>query len=96
MQEDIRRALADLRRQLETSAPLDAELRSQLADLDRDIHRALAQPPLAGEPAAASAAPDDDPLVGRARDASARLASEHPLLEATLRELADKLGKMGI
>lgn len=95
MQEDIRRALTDLRRQLEAGAPLDAELRSQLADLDRDIHRALAQPTLAPQGSAA-APPTDDPLVDRARGASARLASEHPLLEATLRELADKLGKMGI
>lgn len=95
MQEDIRRALTDLRRQLDSGAPLDPELRSQLADLDRDIHRALAQPPLVSEDGTALRS-DDDPLVDRARDASARLASEHPLIEATLRELVDKLGKMGI
>jgi len=95
MQEDIRQALADLRRQLDSGAPLDSELRSQLAALDRDIHAALARQPLTSDDGA-PLQPDDEPLVDRARDATARLASAHPLLEATLRELADKLGKMGI
>ncbi len=80
--------LQQLRHHLESGAPIDAETRSLLLQLDADIHHAITR--------RASGEPHDSALVERAREASAQLSAQHPVLDQVMRQLADTLGKMGI
>ncbi|HEX5312441.1 DUF4404 family protein [Aquabacterium sp.] len=84
----IKQTLEQLHAELEAGQRPDPELRAILQTLAQDIHRALEQP--------ATAPTDEGSLEDRARDVSAKFAAQHPYLEATLRDLMDGLGKIGI
>lgn len=84
----LKDSLQQLRQHLESGGPIDAELKQLLITLDQDIHKVIAGQE-AGEP-------HESALVERAQEVSAQLAAEHPVLESTMRQLADALGKMGI
>lgn len=90
--QQIKQTLQQLHADLDAGGRPDPELRSILQSLAQDIHRALDQ---------TSSTPQNAPQVegsleDRAREVSARFASQHPYLEATLRDLMDGLGKIGI
>jgi len=74
--------LAELNRELEDRGELDAGTRALLEKLNDDIARLTG-----GE--------DATPL-NRARQLESRFATEHPVAERIVRELADLLAKMGI
>jgi Domain of unknown function (DUF4404) len=83
--------LDQLHAELSTNPPVDAELKQALRVLDQDIQRVLSQP---SEPSGATLIdPDVNVLV---QTLETRLEVEHPYLVGTLRELVDRLGKMGI
>ena len=78
----LTRLLAELNRELENRDELDAKTRELLEKLDEDIER------LTG-------VGDASPLE-RARQLESRFATEHPVAERIVREIADALSKMGI
>lgn len=84
----IKQTLQQLHAQLEAGDRPDPELRALLQTLAQDIHQALDTDKPATE--------EDDTLEDRAREISAKFAAQHPYLEATLRDLMDGLGKIGI
>ncbi len=86
--EDLKKALRDLHRHLESAGGIDEESRELLRALDQDIHQLLDSDRKPDE--------DSEPLTERAQAIAARFASEHPQLEKVLRELADKLASIGI
>ncbi|RZL01964.1 MAG: DUF4404 family protein [Rubrivivax sp.] len=85
---NLKTALAQLQRELESGGKLDPELLQQLKALDNDIHAALA----------ANERQDDlvSSLNERTQEIDARFSAEHPYLSTTLRDVMDTLGKMGI
>lgn len=85
----IKQTLQQLHADLEAGGRPDPELRTLLQTLAQDIHQALDS----DKPAPQG---DDDTLEDRAREISAKFAAQHPYLEATLRDLMDGLGKIGI
>lgn len=85
---NLKAALAQLQRELESGGKLDPELLQQLKELDHDIHAVLA-----------ASEPQDDlvsSLNERTQAIDARFSAEHPYLSTTLRDVMDTLGKMGI
>jgi ABC-type transporter Mla subunit MlaD len=86
--QSLKDSLQQLRQHLESGGPIDAELKQLLVTLDQDIHHVIARQE-AGEA-------HEPGLVDRARQVSAQLAADHPVLESAMRQLADTLGKMGI
>ncbi|RJX33034.1 MAG: DUF4404 family protein [Oxalobacter sp.] len=84
---DLKKTLATLHAELQSTDRLDQELKSLLEILDRDI-RALLDKQEA--PSQASE------LAERIREHAARFAAQHPTIEGTLREIAETLGRMGI
>ncbi|HET8869005.1 MAG TPA: DUF4404 family protein [Aquabacterium sp.] len=84
----IKETLQQLHTALESGSRPDPELRTLLQTLAQDIHRALEAP--------TPTAQGEDTLEDRAREISAKFAAQHPYLEATLRDLMDGLGKIGI
>lgn len=93
----LQTSLQQLRRDIESGQPLDPALRAQLLALDADIHRLIERSASQSAGAASpEAAPGDESLADRAQSVSAKLAADHPYLESALRDLIDKLGKIGI
>mgnify|MGYP003350364609 CR=1 FL=1 len=90
--DQLQTLLQQLRQGLADAPPMDSELRASLLQLDEDIRRAA----LAPTPGAAANESSDDTLEARAQALEARFEAEHPVLAGTLRDLMDKLGKMGI
>lgn len=85
---NLKTALAQLQRELESGGKLDPELLQQLKSLDHDIHAVLE-----------ASEPQDDlvsSLNERTQAIDARFSAEHPYLSTTLRDVMDTLGKMGI
>lgn len=89
---ELKDLLSRLQQELESGQAVAPELRQQLQALDSDIQKVLAQ--TSGTDAAQ--AEDDAPLTARAQEIEARFASDHPTLAASLRNMMDALGKMGI
>jgi hypothetical protein len=84
--------LKTLQTQLESGQPIDNELRGSLQALDRDIQKVLAQ----GDAPSEDESTEETSLNERAQELEARFAAEHPYLASTLRDVMDRLGKMGI
>jgi hypothetical protein len=83
--QSVKQSLDRLRAALESGAPLDDQLKSDLAALDADIHRLIdGQPPQA-----------ETGLVERARELSLRFAERHPTVALVLRELGTLLEGIG-
>lgn len=91
MSEDsLRDLLAQVHAKLADAGSVDAESRSLLVTLARDIERTLAP--------AASTAPTPPARLNDSRleALAVRFEAEHPGLARTLRQLIDTLGKAGI
>jgi hypothetical protein len=91
--QELASLLKKLQAELASGQPIDAGLRQSLETLDQDIRNALIRKPQAGN---AAATPADASLNERAQELESRFASEHPYLASTLRDVMDRLGKMGI
>lgn len=91
---ELNALLTRLKDELARSQGVDASLRQALASLDEDIQRVLAEPPAPADSAAVDG--EDTELTAMARELETRLEADHPYLVGTLRELVDRLGKMGI
>jgi hypothetical protein len=68
------------------STELDVSTRALLAELDDDIHGALAAPESV----------ETSTIVEKAELLETRFASTHPLAERFMRELIEMLAKMGV
>lgn len=100
---EISALLAQLRAELASHPEVDEGTRASLGALGQDIQRVLASDP--GMPSeapedASIGAPDmayDEPDINvLAQTLEAKLEAGHPYLVSTLRDLMDRLGKMGI
>ena len=93
-QDELKALLHTLHSELAARPQVDTATREALQALDADIHRVLAQ---SGDAANDPQGPaDQDDLTVLAQTLEARLEAEHPVLVGTLRDLMDRLGKMGI
>ena len=91
--EELQSLLQQLRQGLAEAPPMDDGLRQSLMTLDDDIRRALQPADVSGDSASAS---NDESLEARAQALEAQFEAEHPVVAGTLRDLIDRLGKMGI
>jgi chromosome segregation ATPase len=94
--QELNALLEKLHAELAASPQVDDALKQSLQALDQDIQRVLSQ---ASTEAAATAStePGDEPDINALAQAlEAKLEAGHPYLVNTLRELMDRLGKMGI
>jgi hypothetical protein len=93
-QDELKALLHTLHSELAARPQVDNATREALQALDADIQRVLAQ---SGDAANDPQGPgDQDDLTVLAQTLEARLEAEHPVLVGTLRDLMDRLGKMGI
>jgi hypothetical protein len=91
--EELQSLLQQLRQGLAEAPPMDDGLRQTLMTLDEDIRRALLPADARGS---ATQASNDATLESRAQALEAHFEAEHPVVAGTLRDLIDRLGKMGI
>lgn len=100
--DELTTLLNKLHAELGARPHVDAATRDALQALDADIQRVLLSPeaPDASQGVAANdaqaTAPDGDDLNVLAQSLEAKLEADHPVLVGTLRDLMDRLGKMGI
>ena len=92
---ELTELLQRLHTELAASPQVDTATREALQTLDADIQRVLAQ---SGEKAAndPQASDDQGDINALAQTLEAKLETDHPVLVGTLRDLMDRLGKMGI
>lgn len=88
--QELSALLERLHAELAASPQVDDALKQALQALDQDIQRVLAP---ANAESLGTPQPDINAL---AQTLEARLETDHPYLVGTLRELMDRLGKMGI
>lgn len=81
----LRELLAQLRAELQHVEDIDIDARRQLRELHADLEELAVQE----EPEVSSA-------LDRLKALESRFAATHPVLERTVRELADALAKMGV
>ncbi|WP_031405700.1 DUF4404 family protein [Thiomonas sp. FB-Cd] len=84
-QQSVRQSLERLRAALDSGAPLDDQIKADLASLDMDIRRALE----------GDVARVESGLTERVREISVRFAERHPTAAAVLRELGTLLEGIG-
>ncbi len=82
---DVKKFLAVLSRELQRGEDFDIEARKILEDLHRDVVRIEET----GESKV-------QPMLDRVKALESRFAANHPVLERTVRELADAIARMGI
>ena len=87
--ENLKHLLSQLHEGLHQSQEIDDEVKSLLQTLNQDIDTVLSHDDTPDDPIYAA-------LGERAQELSANFAARHPHVEASLRELADMLGKMGV
>ncbi|MFM9116052.1 MAG: DUF4404 family protein [Planctomycetota bacterium] len=104
--DELRRTLAELTRELNSTETLDAETRALLGDVVEQIGHKLNEQ--AGKPAAPTQSADlptvDDlassassrAIAERLQEYSLQFASEHPTLTGVLERTIDALGQLGI
>ena len=95
--------LAQLRAELAHQPEVDDATRAALTGLGQDIRRVLHTADASADdtaddtPAEATATADDEPDINvLVQTLEAKLEAGHPYLVGTLRDLMDRLGKMGI
>ena len=88
--EELTALLQKLHTELAARPQVEASTREALQTLDTDIQRVLAQ---SSEQAASE---DQGDINVLAQTLEAKLETDHPVLVGTLRDLMDRLGKMGI
>lgn len=93
--EELTALLHKLHAELAARPQVDASTREALQTLDADIQRVLAQSDeqAANDPQASD---DQGDINALAQTLEAKLETDHPVLVGTLRDLMDRLGKMGI
>lgn len=93
--EELTALLQRLHTELAARPQVDASTREALQTLDADIQRVLAQSDeqAANDPQASD---DQGDINVLAQTLEAKLETDHPVLVGTLRDLMDRLGKMGI
>jgi len=91
--QELNALLEKLHAELAASPQVDDALKQSLQALDQDIQRVLSQAPAE---AASTEAGDEPDINALAQALEAKLEAGHPYLVNTLRELMDRLGKMGI
>ncbi len=93
--EELTALLQRLHTELAARPQVDASTREALQTLDADIQRVLAQSDeqAANDPQTRD---DQDDINVLAQTLEAKLETDHPVLVSTLRDLMDRLGKMGI
>lgn len=93
--EELTALLQKLHAELAARPQVDASTREALQTLDADIQRVLAQSDeqAANDPQASD---DQGDINALAQTLEAKLETDHPVLVGTLRDLMDRLGKMGI
>ncbi|MDE2255475.1 MAG: DUF4404 family protein [Betaproteobacteria bacterium] len=84
-QQSVRQSLERLRAALDSGAPLDDQIKADLAALDMDIRRALE----------GNVARVESGLTERVREISVRFAERHPTAAVVLRELGTLLEGIG-
>ncbi len=84
----LRERLAQLHTELAGSGPVDAETRTMLAEIMRDIARLTESP---GAAAAGAASP-----AQRLEGIAVQFEADHPAFAANIRRLVDMLGKVGV
>mgnify|MGYP003386951317 FL=1 len=97
--QELNALLEKLHAELAASPQVDDALKQSLQALDQDIQRVLSQAPTEADTTASAEAtePGDEPDINALAQAlEAKLEAGHPYLVNTLRELMDRLGKMGI
>ena len=87
----LRSLLAELHRELGSADRLDEESRRLVEQVLADVDRLEAGPP--ADPAPDRDEPSADDIL---RDLVLKLEAEHPRLAATVGQLADALGRLGI
>lgn len=87
--QELKDRLRDLHNQLNEQAPIDAELRTLLLTVEKDIEEILERQ--GGGPSAS-----DTIVSDRVRQMSANFAVKHPHLEPIFRDLTELLARMGI
>ena len=93
--EELTSLLQRLHTELAARPQVDASTREALQTLDADLQRVLAQSDeqAANDPQASD---DQGDINALAQTLEAKLETDHPVLVGTLRDLMDRLGKMGI
>ncbi len=101
--QELSALLAQLQAELAENPPLDEALKQSLQALGGNIQRVLAQAVPSAEPGdtadtepLATTPPDAPDVQALVQTLETHLEAEHPYLVGTLRELVDRLGKMGI
>lgn len=97
--QELNALLAKLHTELASGTHIDDALRQSLQTLQLDIQRVLTQASdtPASDPDAAPASSEEEPDINALAQAlEAKLEAGHPYLVGTLRDLMDRLGKMGI
>lgn len=94
--EELNALLQRLHTELAARPQVDASTREALQTLDADIQRVLAQSEeqAANDPHVTTG--DQGDINVLAQTLEAKLETDHPVLVGTLRDLMDRLGKMGI
>lgn len=88
--EELQALLQRLHHELREGSPISEALREPLATLHNDIEQAL------GDTAATASPAEGSQLTAQAQALEAQFAADHPVLASVLRDLMDRLGKMGI
>jgi hypothetical protein len=87
---ELKALLQRVQQEVEASPTLDPAIKAQLAELDASIHRVLQR-------SADGTVSDDQPdLEEQALSLEAKLATDHPVLVGSVRQMMDMLGKIGI
>lgn len=88
---ELKALLRRVQHEIDATPDLDASLRTQLAALDEAIERALQRPESGGRGLDSASGLEDQALA-----LETRLATDHPVLMQSVRQMIDSLGKMGI
>jgi hypothetical protein len=88
---ELKALLRRVQHEVQATPSLDASIKVQLASLDEAIQEALKRP-LAGDEADST----EPTLEDQALAIETKLATVHPMLVSSMRQMIDSLGKMGI
>jgi len=95
--QELTALLAELHNELASSTHIDDALRQSLQTLQQDIQQVLTQASNTPPSDQAAAPGEEEPDINALAQAlEAKLEAGHPYLVSTLRDLMDRLGKMGI
>ena len=94
--EKVLKLLARLRSELQQIDPVDTSALDMLKSLETSIHQQQQQTNTSQNEAPPLSEHQDKPFIEQLEELEVSFATEHPLIEQTLREIINTLGKMGI